>query len=148
MDLREYQEFAKKGVKKGYNLEVFGLGLGGETGEVLEIIKKSRRDEVPIELEHFMEELGDVLWYVANLCSCMNISLEAVLNYNVNKLTERYALEEKVKYLNIPCIAVTSGPHIKLLVEDTRQFIKFISKQEYQKLKEEQNNEQTEDLPW
>ena len=93
MNLKEYQEFCKKGLRKGNNSNVFALGLGGETGEVLEVIKKSLRDEKPIDLSHLKEELGDVMWYVANLCSSYDLSLQNIIDENVDKLSKRYSKE-------------------------------------------------------
>lgn len=90
MDNKDYQTFCSKKVKDGYTVEVFALGLGGETGEVLDIIKKSRRDKKPIDINHMKEELGDVYWYLANLCTSFGFSIDEVLEYNINKLKERY----------------------------------------------------------
>ena len=91
MTIEEYQEYAKKNWMPGCDDTVFALGLGGETGEVLEVIKKARRKQVPINLGHLAEELGDVLWYVANLCNTYDLSMEKVIENNVNKLDQRYA---------------------------------------------------------
>lgn len=90
MEIKDYQEFAKQKWKAGCDKDVFALGLGGETGEVLEVIKKSKRDQKEIDIKHLEEELGDVLWYVANLCTCYNLDMEQVMIKNVNKLKERY----------------------------------------------------------
>lgn len=96
MNFDDYQEFAKKGWKPGCDLRVFALGLGGESGEVLDIIKKKYRDEQPIEnyKEHLKEEIGDVLWYIANLCTVLGFKLENVAIENKQKLLKRYG-EEK-----------------------------------------------------
>ena len=89
----DYQKFCLEGIKPGgHSLAVFALGLGGESGEVLDIIKKSIRDEHPIDLEHLKEELGDVLWYVANIASATGIDLNDILKFNIDKLTKRYSL--------------------------------------------------------
>ena len=90
MDFKEYQEFAAWDIKPGYDLKVFGLGLGGETGEVLEILKKAFRDEKPIDMDHLAEELGDVVWYIANICTSCGLQLQDVIDQNVSKLKERY----------------------------------------------------------
>ena len=58
----------------------------------MDIIKKSIRDEHPIDLEHLKEELGDVLWYVANIASATGIDLNDILKFNIDKLTKRYSL--------------------------------------------------------
>ena len=69
------------------------LGLAGETGEVLEIIKKivrDRRDVSSVELDKIELELGDVLWYLAQLASRFGLSLNGVAMANLEKLEERY----------------------------------------------------------
>lgn len=91
----EYQEFASSALQPKFKGETglygFALGLGGETGEVLDAIKKREfyeRKDIPIE--HIEEELGDVMWYVANICTRYGLSLDSVLAKNVKKLNERY----------------------------------------------------------
>ena len=71
------------------------LGISGETGEVAELVKKWIRDEQShnmsdIRKEKIMMELGDILWYIANLCSDLDVSLDTVAQWNVNKLADRH----------------------------------------------------------
>lgn len=72
------------------------LGLSGESGEVCELRKRELRhnfrDTKILEniREEYVGELGDVLWYLCAVCSCMGISLDEVWEYNVKKLNERY----------------------------------------------------------
>jgi len=93
----EYQEWVKqmwKGNPKAkYTLKdkfIMTAGLGGETGEVLEILKKSERDG-KLDLEHLTEELGDVLYYLTMICNYHNINLIDVIQGNVEKINFRYA---------------------------------------------------------
>lgn len=70
------------------------LGLCGETGEVAEKIKKRLRDhEGNFDNEEFIQtvtkELGDVLWYVANLAADLNINLSLIAKTNIEKLASR-----------------------------------------------------------
>lgn len=69
------------------------IGLAGEVGEVSEIIKKIIRDndgkETEKDVENISKELGDVLWYVAELCTCFNLDLQKVAEANVAKLKKR-----------------------------------------------------------
>jgi len=67
------------------------LGLAGESGEVAEKIKKMLRDDIPEEAvrESLVKELGDVLWYVANLAHDLSITLDEVAHANVSKLLDR-----------------------------------------------------------
>jgi NTP pyrophosphatase (non-canonical NTP hydrolase) len=94
MQFNDYQKFAAKGIRReseGKNLLVgFALGLGGESGEVLDDIKKREYHGRDISTKHTAEELGDVLWYVANLATQLGYSLEDIVEYNVYKLKNRY----------------------------------------------------------
>ena len=93
--IKSYQKFAKKKWKPGMDLITILLGLGGETGEVLDCFKKARRDEDFVNKEHAIEEIGDVFWYLFNLCSILDLDVEQVLEANVKKLNERYKDYEK-----------------------------------------------------
>lgn len=64
------------------------LGLCGEAGEVAEKVKKQVRDGV-FNRHEVAKELGDVLWYLANICNDIGYSLEEVATLNVDKLTSR-----------------------------------------------------------
>lgn len=68
----------------------FALGLTGETGEVVDILKKYFINGRPMNVEHLTEELGDVLWYLLNIGSLFSIDLNQIMEYNINKLKERY----------------------------------------------------------
>lgn len=76
------------------------LGLAGETGEVLEKIKKMIRDKdgvfqaTPEEIEELKKELGDVLWYLSAIAYYNGISLENVAITNLNKLKDRKARDK------------------------------------------------------
>ena len=95
MKLPDYQKFVrsmwtpkrrKLGLKDYY---IMTAGLGGETGEVLEILKKSVRDD-ELDKEHLLEELGDVFYYLTMVCNYHKIKLEDVISNNVEKLEKRY----------------------------------------------------------
>ena len=66
------------------------LGLAGESGECCDIIKKYKYQGHELNKENLIEELGDVLWYIAETCSGLNITLEEVANRNLDKLHKRY----------------------------------------------------------
>lgn len=66
------------------------LGLAGETGEFLDMVKKWIFHEKPLDAEHLEKELGDVMWYVAMICKAMGWSLDDVMEKNVAKLQARY----------------------------------------------------------
>ena len=93
MTIKEYQEFATLGQKPGNGLIVHSLGVIGEVGEVIDCVKKGLRDEVPFDKEHLKEELGDVLWYICNLATDLDLSIDDIIDTNVDKLKRRYNLE-------------------------------------------------------
>jgi len=96
MEFKNYQEESKKTViHKDWNnaLTYFTLGLNGEAGEVAEKIKKVLRDdngivseEKKIEIE---KELGDVLWYLSQIATELDLDLNKVAETNLEKLFSR-----------------------------------------------------------
>ena len=66
------------------------LGLGGEAGEVLDHLKKGICHQHGIDRDTLIEELGDLLWYVASICELAGIPLGLVLARNIEKLEKRY----------------------------------------------------------
>ena len=66
------------------------LGLSGEAGEFLDMIKKWIFHNKPFDEEHAKKEIGDVMWYVAMLCFSFGWDLDEILQMNVDKLKARY----------------------------------------------------------
>tara|TARA_Y100000991_G_C21862306_1_gene301439 strand:+ start:91 stop:420 length:330 start_codon:yes stop_codon:yes gene_type:complete len=98
MDLKTYQKKARLTAQYpnlGSNNIYPTLGLVGETGEVAEKIKKVIRDKNGIFDEEskngIKKELGDVLWYLSNLCNEFDFCLEDVALQNIEKLKLRAA---------------------------------------------------------
>jgi NTP pyrophosphatase (non-canonical NTP hydrolase) len=96
MTFQEYQDESRKTAiypNKDNNFIYPTLGLAGEAGEVAEKIKKVLRDGdgtvSPEKREEIKKELGDVLWYVANLSTELKIPLEEVAEGNLAKLKSR-----------------------------------------------------------
>ena len=97
MDFNEYQKEAWKTAihpNKGNNWIYPAIGLGGEAGEVLNKLKKILRDgnhhisdEKKSELS---DEIGDVLWYLAGLCTELKLDLGKVAEDNIAKLLSRF----------------------------------------------------------
>ena len=96
MNFSEYQELARETAiypQLGNNLWYPTLGLCGGAGEVAEKIKKVYRDNNGVadydkKLE-IKKELGDVLWYLANIATELNFSFQEVAELNIQKLHER-----------------------------------------------------------
>ena len=98
MDFKTYQKKARETAlypNLGSNYIYPTLGLVGEAGEVAEKVKKVIRDKNGIfddeSKEGIKKELGDVLWYIANLCTELNFNLEDVASLNIEKLKSRAA---------------------------------------------------------
>lgn len=96
MDFNEYQEETKKAAiypSIGHPIIYPALGLAGESGEVLEKLKKIFRDgEGKISKEEagaLKKEIGDVLWYISQLAVELGFTLEDVAKTNVEKLRGR-----------------------------------------------------------
>ena len=96
MDFKTYQKKARETAlypDLGSNFIYPTLGLVGEAGEVAEKVKKVIRDKNGIFDEEsksaIKKELGDVLWYLSNLCNEFNFKLEEVALINLEKLKLR-----------------------------------------------------------
>lgn len=99
MDVSDYQLFSKRTlvdspgrvIPDSEIIKVWcALGLAGEAGEVAEAVKKGVFHQVEIPDELIKKEIGDVMWYVASLCTLYGLSLSDVLAENVEKLRRRY----------------------------------------------------------
>lgn len=95
MKLSEYQELAGKTAFYPEELAMCycALGLSGESGEVADKVKKILRDKGGFINEEdrvaIAKELGDVLWYVANMSRELGFCLSEVAEMNVSKLLDR-----------------------------------------------------------
>lgn len=93
MNLDEYQlEAAKTAIYPPGSYAYLALGINGEAGEVAEIIKRSIRSGKPLkeaDIAALKKELGDCLWYVANLAREAGLSMSSVASENLGKLRSR-----------------------------------------------------------
>lgn len=94
MNFDEYQmETSKTAVyPKDDALAYLTLGLNGEAGEVAEEVKKSIRSGHWNEdtEDRILKELGDTIWYAAQLCEVLGFSFQEVAETNLQKLRKRY----------------------------------------------------------
>ena len=66
------------------------MGLCGESGEAIDIVKKWLMQGHELDKEHLVRELGDVAWYLAEAATALDIPLEAVFQGNLDKLRQRF----------------------------------------------------------
>lgn len=73
------------------NLWHMATGIGGEAGEIEDVIKKHVIYQKPLDVENVKEELGDLLFYMSNLMQSVGLSFKDVLQHNIDKLSVRYS---------------------------------------------------------
>lgn len=66
------------------------MGLAGESGECVDMMKKHLFQGHELDKEHMAKELGDVAWYIALSAYALGYDLETILRLNVEKLQKRY----------------------------------------------------------
>ena len=66
------------------------MGLCGEAGECIDLVKKYQFQGHQLDQEKLKDELGDVMWYVAITCQALGVTLDDVMEHNVKKLLLRY----------------------------------------------------------
>ena len=94
MTINEYQQRAMASLNpelKGRDVLINSvMGLCGESGEAIDIVKKWLAQGHPLDREHLAKELGDVAWYLAETATALGIDLDEVLERNIDKLKKRY----------------------------------------------------------
>ncbi len=66
------------------------MGLCGESGEAIDIVKKWLAQGHTLDKEHLLKELGDIAWYLAETAYALDCDLESVMQMNIDKLKKRY----------------------------------------------------------
>ena len=94
MDVDKYQELAMNTLnpeidKKELILNA-SMGLCGESGEVIDLIKKHLFQGHSLDDEKLIKELGDVAWYLAEAATALNVNLSEILEKNIKKLENRF----------------------------------------------------------
>lgn len=94
MQINEYQTLAmttlNKDLTKKEILVNSVMGLNGEAGEAIDIVKKHLFHGHELNKEELIKELGDVAWYLAEAAYALDIDLETILIKNIEKLKKRY----------------------------------------------------------
>ena len=66
------------------------MGLCGESGEAIDIVKKHLHQGHELDREKLAKELGDIAWYLAETAWALDIPLEEILQGNIDKLKKRF----------------------------------------------------------
>ena len=94
MQINEYQELAMKTLNPNLSrkdvLINSVMGLCGESGEAIDIVKKWLAQGHELDKAHLAKELGDIAWYLAEAATALDMSLEEILQANIDKLKKRY----------------------------------------------------------
>ena len=94
MNGNEYQKLAMKTLNPSLNKKeilVNGvMGLNGESGEVIDIVKKHMFQGHELDKDKIKKELGDVMWYIAEVCEALDLNLDEVMEGNIEKLRKRF----------------------------------------------------------
>jgi len=94
MKVNDYQKQALRTLNPDLNKKdvlINGvMGLCGEAGECIDIVKKHLAQGHALDKEKLVKELGDVAWYLAETAYALDVDLESVLQGNLDKLRMRY----------------------------------------------------------
>lgn len=113
MDFNEYQELSKRtmpkmdGTTETWKSAVsnYSMGLAGEMGEWVDVMKKEIHHGHPQNIEALMGECGDLLHYAAGLATLFGFTLEEAAEANIHKLKKRYPLgfneEDSIKRVDV-----------------------------------------------
>ena len=94
MTINEYQELAMRTLNPALSKKdvlINGvMGLCGESGEAIDIVKKHLAQGHELDRDSLIKELGDIAWYLAETAYALDVSLEDVMKMNIEKLAARY----------------------------------------------------------
>ena len=94
MTINEYQKLAMRTLNPQLDKKdvlINGvMGLCGESGEAIDIVKKHLAQGHELDREKLIKELGDIAWYLAETAFALDVTLEEVLEGNIAKLKKRY----------------------------------------------------------
>ncbi len=94
MKVSEYQALALRtmnpDISKKDMLINSMMGLCGESGEAIDLVKKHLFHNHELDKEKLVKELGDIAWYLAEAAQAIDVPLEEILEKNIEKLKKRY----------------------------------------------------------
>ena len=94
MTINEYQKLAMTTLNPALSEKdvlINGvMGLCGESGEAIDIVKKWLAQGHELDREKLAKELGDICWYLAETATALDLSLEDIMAANIEKLKKRY----------------------------------------------------------
>lgn len=94
MTINDYQKLAMRTLNPDLSdkdILINGvMGLCGESGEAIDIIKRHLAQGHDLDKEHLASELGDIAWYLAETATVLGYNLEDILQMNIDKLKKRY----------------------------------------------------------
>jgi len=94
MTINEYQKLAMTTLNPALSPKdvlINGvMGLCGESGEAIDLVKKHLAQGHELDKEHLAKELGDIAWYLAETATAIGYPLEEILQMNIDKLKKRY----------------------------------------------------------
>ena len=94
MTINEYQQLAMRTLNPeldNKDILINGvMGLCGESGEAIDLVKKHLAQNHELDKEHLAKELGDIAWYLAETATAIGYNLEDIFQMNIDKLMKRY----------------------------------------------------------
>ncbi len=94
MTINEYQKLAMTTLNPALSrkdvLINSVMGLCGESGEAIDIVKKWLAQGHALDREKLAKELGDIAWYLAEAATALELDLETIFQGNIDKLKARY----------------------------------------------------------
>ena len=94
MTINEYQKLAMTTLNPALDKKdvlINGvMGLCGESGEAIDIVKKWLAQGHDLDKEKLAKELGDIAWYLAETATALDLNLEDIFEANIEKLKKRY----------------------------------------------------------
>ena len=88
--ITKYTEFQQESSQQDWDIDYLSIGLAGEVGELLNEIKKSKRDDnntlTETRINNIEKELGDILWYYIGITRKLGLNLNNIMETNIIKL--------------------------------------------------------------